>query len=211
MSRNVIIIGAGGHAKVIADIILKNNDNLLGFLDDNKHKGEVILGYPVLGKIDDIYSFTDTDTDTEINSAEFIIGIGDNAVRETISHKYNITWHIAVHPSASIGIDVTIGEGTAVMANAAINVSAEIGKHCIVNTGAVIEHDNIISDYVHVSPGVSVGGTVVVGKRTHVGIGAGVKNNVNIAPDCVIGAGAAVVKDIAESGVYAGIPARRIK
>lgn len=203
MSRDVIIIGAGGHAKVIADIVIKNNDNLLGFLDDNKPKNEVVLGYPILGRADDIVSLAD--------KAVFIIGIGDNFIRKSISEKYNVVWHTAIHPSANIGIDVAIGNGTAIMANAVINISAKIGRHCIINTGAIVEHDNIISDFVHISPNVSLGGTINISERTHIGIGASVKNNINIAADSIIGAGAAVVKDIIESGIYVGVPARRIK
>jgi len=191
MSRNVIIIGAGGHAKVIADIILKSNDNLLGFLDDNKPKNEVILGYPILGKLEDIFSFAD--------KTVFVIGIGNNFVRKSISEKYNVAWHTVIHPSANIGIDVKIGDGTVVMANAVINVSAKIGKHCIINTAAIIEHDNIIFNYVHISPNAVLGGTVNIGECSHIGIGASVRNNISITDNCVIGASAAVVKNITES------------
>ena len=202
VSRDVIIIGAGGHAKVIADIVLKCNDNLLGFLDDNKPKNDIVLGYPILGKVDDILSYA--------NKAVFIIGIGDNYIRKSISGKYNVTWHTAIHPSAIIGVDAAFGEGTVVMANAVINVSAKIGRHCIINTGAIVEHDNLISDYAHISPNAALGGMVNIGECTHIGIGASVKNNITVAADCVVGADAAVVKDIAESGVYVGVPARRM-
>ena len=188
MANNVIIIGAGGHAKVIADIVLKNNDILLGFLDDNKFKNEIILGYPILGKIDDIHTFAD--------NAAFIIGIGDNFIRKSISDKYNVKWHTAIHPSAIIGIDVIINEGTVVMANAVINASAKIGKHCIINTGAIIEHDNLICDYVHVAQNVSLGGTVNVGECSHIEIGASVKRNINITAKCIIGVGAVVVENV---------------
>jgi len=203
MSNNVIIIGAGGHAKVIADIILKNNDTLLGFLDDNKSKNEIILGYPILGKINDIHLFED--------KTAFIIGIGDNFIRKSVSNKHDVKWHTAIHPSANIGTDVDIKEGTVVMANAVINVSTKIGRHCIINTGVIIEHDNIISDYVNISSGTSLGGIVNIGECTFMGIGINVKNNINIINNCVIGAGATIVKNITESGTYVGIPARRIK
>lgn len=201
MSDNVIIIGTGGHAKVIADIVLKNGDVLLGFLDDNRSKGEIILGYPIIGNIDDIYLFYDI--------ASFIIGIGDNFVRKSIANKYNVKWYTAIHPSASIAIDEMIDNGTVIMANTVINTSAKIGKHCIINTGAIVEHDDIISDYVHISPNAALGGTVNIGECTHIGIGASVKNNINITSKCIIGAGSVVVKDIDKSGTYVGVPARR--
>ena len=97
------------------------------------------------------------------------------------------------------------------MANAVINPFAKVGKHCIINTACVVEHDNQIADYVHISPGAVLAGTVSVGELTHIGAKAVVRNNISITSECVVGAGAAVVKEIDEKGVYAGVPARRIK
>ena len=142
---------------------------------------------------------------------EFIIAIGDNKKREEISHSPNLKFYTAIHPSAQIGLDVEIQEGTVIMANACINSSAKIGKHCIINTGAIIEHDNIIEDFVHISPNVALGGTVKIGESTHVGIGSIVKNNITICKNCTIGAGAVVVKNIIEEGTYVGVPARERK
>lgn len=142
---------------------------------------------------------------------EFIIAIGDNKKREKISHSPNLKLYTAIHPSAQIGLDVEIQEGTVIMANACINSSAKIGKHCIINTGAIIEHDNIIEDFVHISPNVALGGTVKIGKSTHVGIGSTIKNNITICENCKIGAGAVVVKNILEEGTYVGVPARERK
>jgi len=202
-SESVIIIGAGGHAKVIADMIIKSGNFLLGFLDDNKKISETVLGYPILGKLEDIYKFYKT--------AKFIIGIGDNYTRKQIADKYEVEWHMAIHPNAVIAMDVSLGEGTVVMANAAINPSAKIGKHCIINSGAIVEHDNEIGDYVHISPNAATGGTVKIGDLTHLGIGATVKNNISICGECIIGAGAVVVRDILEKGTYVGIPARKVE
>jgi len=198
--EKVIIIGAGDHAKVIADIIIKSGDNLLGFIDDKS--GKMLLGYPVLGKTEDIYKFE--------RDAKFIIGIGNNYTRKQVAEKYNLTWHTAIHPSAVIAIDVSIGEGTVVMANAVINVSAKIGRQCIINSGAVVEHDNNIADYAHISPNAAVAGTVSIGELTQVGVGAAVRQNISICAECVIGAGAVVVKDITEKGTYVGVPARKM-
>ena len=198
---NVIIIGAGGHAKVIADIVLKNGDKLLGFLDDNKI-GTVIGEYSVIGKIADATKYS--------NDAEFIIGIGSNSVRKSISESYDLKWYTVVHPSAQIGLDVSIGSGTCVMANAVINSSATVGNHCIINTSAVVEHDCRVSDFVHVSPGTILCGTVSVGDLCHIGAGTVVKNNINICEETVVGIGAGVVKNIEFSGTYIGVPAKRI-
>ena len=180
MRKKVVIIGAGGHAKVIADIIKKSGDEIIGFLDDNKKKGtNIIKEYKVLGDFNNRFPLAIANSDYE-----FIIAIGDNKKREEISHSPNLKFYTAIHPSAQMGLDVEIQEGTVIMANACINSSAKIGKHCIINTGAIIEHDNIIEDFVHISPNVALGGTVKIGKSTHVGIGSTIKNNITICENC---------------------------
>ena len=199
---NVIIIGAGGHAKVIADIVIKSGDKLLGFLDDCK-TGKVIGDYEVIGKTTDVLNFSD--------DTEFIIGIGNNRVRKDISEKYNLKWYTAVHPSSQIGLDSTVGEGSCVMANSVISPNCKIGCHCIINTAAVVEHDSVIGDYVHISPNATLCGTVSVGNLCHIGAATVVRNNISIADDVIIGAGGAVVKDINKSGVYAGVPVKLLK
>lgn len=206
--KKVVIIGAGGHAKVIADIIQKSHDNIIGFLDDKLEKGKkVISNYEVIGTLGDIERIQKEDKDVT-----FIIAIGDNKTRKEIAEKYkNLSCYTAIHPSAQIGLDVVIEDGTVVMANTCINSSAKIGKHCIINTGAIIEHDNRIEDYVHISPNVALGGTVLIGKNTHIGIGATIKNNIIICPNCTVGAGAVVTKNISEEGTYVGVPVKRLK
>ncbi len=202
MSKKLVIIGASGHGKVIADIALKNGYEIVGFLDDNDSLQE-ICGFPVLGSIKNVCKYND--------DCEFVIAIGNNEIREKIATTYDVKWATLIHPTAVIGMQVQIGEGTVVMANAVINPCANVGEHCIINTGAVVEHDNDLADYVHISPNVTLAGTVIIGKRTHIGVGACVKNNTNITENVVVGAGAAVVKNIEEAGVYVGVPARRIR
>ena len=208
MHKKVVIIGAGGHSKVIADIIIKSNDEIIGFLDDNLEVGTpVIKEYKVIGNLNNRFSMA-----VQREDIEFVIAIGNNDVRKKIAtNSPNIKFYIAIHPSAQIGLDVLVEEGTVVMANAVINSSAQIGKHSIINTGAIVEHDNIIEDFVHLSPKVALGGTVKIGECTHIGIGATVINNLSICNNCIIGAGATVVKNIEEEGTYVGVPARRIK
>ena len=204
MSKSVVIIGASGHGKVIADIIVNSDDKVLGFLDDSDDvQGKKIIGFPVLGKIADFDNYRD---------CEFVIAIGNPYIREKISNELPVKWYTAIHPTAVISsLDVEIGEGTVIMANAVVNPSARIGKHCIINTGAIVEHDNILEDYVHLSPNVTLAGIVKVGKSTHIGAGSCTKQVLNIASNCVIGAGSVIVKDITESGTYVGVPARKIK
>lgn len=130
MNKSVVIVGASGHGKVVADIVLKNKDNIVGFLDDNTELAESFAGFPVLGTTDQYQKYSD---------ACFVIAIGNAAVREKLVDKLkNVSWYTAIHPTAVISeLDVNIGEGTVVMANAVINAGARIGKQCIINTGAV--------------------------------------------------------------------------
>lgn len=204
MYKSIVIIGASGHGKVVADIVRKSNDIVKGFLDDNEMLPNTFAGSSILGKVDDYINYLD---------CEFVIAIGNPTIREKIAEKLiDVTWYTAIHPTAVIAdIDVLIAEGTVVMANAVINSGTQVGKHCIINTGAIVEHDNQIDDFVHISVGAQVAGTVHIGKGTWIGIGASVNNNVVICSRCMIGAGAVVVKNIEKKGTYVGVPARRLE
>lgn len=199
--EEIIIIGAGGHAKVVADLILKTGNKLLGFLDDLSNVDQ-IFGFKILGNISKCLEYKDK---------KFIIAIGNNYIRKKISAEYDLKYISLIHPSACIGLGVSIDEGTAVLANCVINSGAKIGKHCIINTASIIEHDNLVENFAHVSPNACLGGNVQIGECTHIGIGATLKNNISICKDCIIGAGAVVIKNIDESGVYVNIPAKKIK
>lgn len=199
--NRLVIVGAGGHGKVIADIALKNGYKDIYFVDDNAKNN--VMEFSIIGTLADIESLNDGKTD-------FVIGIGNNTVRKEIAEKYQVNWVSLVHPSAQIAFNASVGKGTVVMANAVVNVSATVGQHCIVNTGAIVEHDNVIGNYVHLSPNATLGGTVLVGALTHIGIGATVSNNVRICENSIVGAGAVAVKNIEQSGTYIGIPAQRI-
>ncbi len=192
--NKVVILGAGGHALVISDIVKASGDKVVAFLDDDENS--TIRA----GGISDYIKYPD---------CKFSIGIGNADVREKLS-QLKVDWHTAIHPSAIVSPSVNIGEGTVIMPNAVINARAVVGKHCIINTGAIIEHDNIIGNYAHVSVGAKLGGSVNIGYKTWVGIGATIKNNTKVCSNCIIGAGATVIKDIQNAGTYVGIPAKRI-
>lgn len=193
--KEVVILGAGGHAHVIRDIIEAEGNKVVAFLDDDLSQEDCT------GPISDY---------TEYSGCEFVIGIGNANVREKLA-KLQLKWHAAVHPSAIISPSVTIEEGTVVMPLAVINARTRVGKHCIINTGAIVEHDNVIGDYSHVSVNASLGGTVKLGEKVWVGIGASVKNNVDICDDVFIGAGTAVIENINEEGTYVGLPAKKMQ
>lgn len=201
MNNRLIIVGAGGHGKVIADIAVKNGYTDIFFVDDISTGS--CMGFPIIANTEKISILDDGATD-------FVIAIGNNKTRKMIAEKFDVNWVTLVHPSAQISMKVELGVGTVVMANAVINADAKVGKHCIINTSAVIEHDNVIEDYVHISPNVALGGTTRVGELTHIGIGSSVINNVSICENCVIGAGTVVVADIEHSSTYVGVPAKEI-
>ena len=207
MQKKVIIIGASGHAKVIADVIKKSGDEVIGFLDDNTNlKGNRIFDNKiVLG----------TTNENDVNKYKdyyFIIGIGNNRVRKLIANKYpDLNWYTAIHPNAVIGSDVEIGYGTVIMAGTVINTGTRIGNHCIINTCSSVDHDNIIEDYVHISPGAHLAGTVKICEETWICAGATVINNVIIERNNIIGAGATVIKDIEETNnTYVGVPVKKL-
>lgn len=194
--KKLVIIGASGHGKVIADIAAKNGYQEIVFLDDNEDLIEC-AGFPVVGKTSKALSM----------DGDKIIAIGNAKIRERIQ-KENENIVTLIHPDAVISRRVRIGKGTVVMAGVVINSDAVIGEGCIINTCSSVDHDCKIGDFSHVSVGAHVAGTVVVGERTWIGAGATVSNNVIIGSDCMIGAGAVVVKDIEKAGTYIGVPAK---
>ena len=198
--NRLIIIGAGGHGKVVADNALKNGYTDICFVDDIM-TGEC-MGFSIVGVCSDLNNLNDGNTD-------FVIGIGNNKIRKTIAEKYNLNWVTLIHPTAQIGYNVKIGSGSVINAYAVVNPCSQIGNHCIVNTAAIVEHDNTIDNYVHISPNAALAGTVTVGECAHIGIGASVINNIDICANCIVGAGAVVVKNIQESGTYVGVPIRK--
>ncbi len=206
MKDMLIITGASGHGKVIADIAIKMNKwKNIAFIDDNESI-KTCMGFEVIGKTSEALKYKEI--------ADFFVAIGNNKIREKIQDKLQTSGLSVVsliHPSAIVGTDVEIGIGTAIMAGVVINSSSKIGKGCIINTSSSVDHDNIIGDYVHVSPGVNLAGTVIIGEESWIGAGSTVINNLNICKQTTIGAGAVVIKDITESGTYVGIPARLIK
>ncbi|WP_243356696.1 acetyltransferase [Bacillus litorisediminis] len=205
MKNKLLIIGASGHGKVVADIALKMNKwESIAFLDDD----ECIIssmGLKVIGKSEDAFNY--------IRDHDILVGIGNNATRQKLYEmldKVGASIPVLIHPKAVIGEHVEIGKGTTIMAGAVINCCTSIGKGCIVNTGSTIDHDNKIEDFVHISPGVHLAGTVQIGQGSWLGIGSVVSNNVTITSGCRVGAGAVVVKDITDSGVYVGVPAIKL-
>ncbi len=197
MNKNLVIIGAGGHARVCADTARLMGYQAIVFLDDDV-KNKLASG-PVANYV------------SYLRNSDFFVGIGNNLVRETLQHKIEAsdgTLVNLVHPNAVIGSNVSFGKGIAVMAGAVINIGAVIEDGAILNTCCSIDHDCHIGSFAHISVGTHLAGMVNVGKRSFLGAGVTVINNVSITDDCLIGAGAAVIKNIKVSGAYVGVPAK---
>ena len=206
--KEIILLGAGGHAAVILDILkaqIANGEKIKikGLLDDSNKKEW--MGYPVLGSTLEVNDFNEENT-------YFIIAIGSNEIRYKLSEKYShLKFFTAIHPSAILGSGVSVESGSVVMPNVTINANSQIGRHVIVNTGAIVEHDNVIEDYVHLSPRATLCGGVTVGQMTHVGAGATVIQGKVIGKNSIIGAGATVITNIPDEVVAVGTPAKVIK
>lgn len=196
--KKIVVIGAGGHGRVVADIARACGYEEIVFLDDS----DTPLAS---GKVCDFIKYKE--------EVSFIVAIGNSRIREKVQRQLlENECYVAtlIHPNAVIGSDVNIGIGTVVMAGVVINEGTQIGNAVIVNTASSVDHDNMIGDYCHISVGSHLAGTVQVENHTWLGAGVVVSNNLHICGNCMIGAGAVVVTNIEESGTYVGVPARKI-
>jgi sugar O-acyltransferase (sialic acid O-acetyltransferase NeuD family) len=205
--EKLVVFGAGGHAKVVIDIIEQQGVyEIAGLLDDDlKHKGGRFFGYPVLGTRADLPALISA------GLGHAIVTIGDNASRVAVAaHLDQHGWLFAsaIHPRASIGRGANIGPGCVVMAGCVVNADATLGAHVIVNTGATVDHDCRIEDAVHIAPGCHLCGGVRVGQGSLVGAGTTVTPGVNIGSRVTVGAGSTVIRDIADEAKVSGSPAR---
>jgi len=203
---NIVIIGNGGHSKVVKDIITSNqNLHIVGYLDD-KFEKNVIEDEMFYGPISAYQFLID-----KFNELKFIIAIGHNQTRKQIANKINLEeslYKTLVHPSAIISPSARIGKGTVVMANTVINSDAVIGAHVIVNTGSIIEHGSKVNDFAHISPNATLTGCVQLGEGVHIGAGATLIPNVEVGNWSTIGAGATVINSIPSNITAVGIPAK---
>lgn len=207
--EKMVMVGGGGHAKVVASIVKKlGTFEILGYTD-NENRGQ-LLNMPYLGT-DEVLGHL-KEQYLHLSAVLGIGYLGEGDARQRLVEKLRtigITIPAIVSPQAIINEEVEIGEGTVVMDGVVVNSGTRIGNYVIVNTRASIDHDCEIGDFTHIAPGVTLSGGVKVGARTLVGVGATVVQYKTIGDQCLIGAGAVVTTDCSESGVYIGIPARR--
>jgi sugar O-acyltransferase (sialic acid O-acetyltransferase NeuD family) len=207
MSEGLLIIGAGGHGKVVADAAHQQGAwKNLAFLDDDPRLTGTIVGRPVLGVLQATAELRHEypDAVVAIGSAELRLRLMDDLRRQGFKLP------VVQHPSASISPFAALQEGCVVFAQSAINADTTLGRGCIVNTGATIDHDCAIADGVHVSPGAHLAGGVRIGRASWIGIGACVRENIVVGGQVTVGAGAAVVKDVEQGLTVVGVPAASI-
>ena len=208
----IIGLGAGGHAKVVLEI-LRNDPSFqfAGMLDANEQLwAKQFCGLPILGGDDQLQKLLKQGVD------HAFIGVGTTGNTKPRQKLYELAKGMgfqfvsAIHSQAIISPSVRIGPGASIMAGAVINPEARLGDNVIINTRAVVEHDCVIGDHVHIATGALLAGGVSVGNGSHVGIGACVRQGIQIGRDAVIGAGAVVVDNVPDNVVVAGNPARKL-
>ena len=197
--NRLIIIGASGHGKVVADIARLCGYEDIVFLDGDASV-KSCAGYPVIG----------LDSEASNFKGDIFVAIGNNTIRKRLMMENSGRFFpVLIHPSAIIAKETKIGKGSVIMAGAVVNSDASLGSGVIVNTCSSVDHDCQVGSYCHIAIGAHLSGSVILDDNVWVGAGAIISNNISICPETTIGAGAVVVKDIRESGIYIGVPARR--
>lgn len=204
--KTLVIIGAGGHGRVVADCaqVIGDYDDII-FLDDCFVERQNNAHWKIIGRVS-MWS--------ELIDSDFIVAFGNNKLRKTTINKLqqaNVNLVSIIHPSAVISQYVNIEVGTVVFANAVVNVNSKIGQGCIINTGATVDHDCQIGECVHISPGTNIAGGVSVGTLSWLGIGSSIIESLTLAENTQIGAGAVVTQSTQANSLYLGVPAKRIR
>ncbi|MDD3312095.1 acetyltransferase [Pseudodesulfovibrio sp.] len=201
----VLIVGSGGHARVVADILLAAPGvDPMGFLAPGTGAGEPFRGLAVLGR--DPADVTGHDG--------VVLAVGDNRARAALAEDYarrGVAFVPAVHPSAIVAPDAELGPGCVICAGAVVGAGARIGAHAILNTGCSVDHDCVVGACCHVAPGARLAGAVTLGTGAFIGIGACVIQGRTIGDWATAGAGAAVVRNVRPGAVVVGVPARELQ
>ena len=208
--KNVLVWGAAGHAKVVADILRQNAYTVCGFLDETTpdRRGEPFCGATVLGDANQLQKIY------ESGVRKAIVAFGDNmrrlAVGELLEER-GFELITAIHPSAVVALDALIGPGSVVAAGTVVGPGAVIGRCAILNTAATVDHDCTIGDGAHIGPGAHIAGHVQVGRCAWIGIGGTIIDRRRVGARSIVGAGAVVIEDVPERVLAAGVPARIVK
>lgn len=207
----LLLIGAGGHARVLLDALMLTGARVAGLLDaDPGLAGGKVLGYPILGG-DEVLRQREPGWCALVNA---IGSTKSMARRRALYLELSAQGHrfaSVLHPAATVSRHAATEQGVQIMAGAVIQACARIGVNSIVNTGATVDHDCRIGAHVHVAPGATLSGDVHVGDETHVGCGATVIQGVRIGARCTVAAGAVVLRDVPDGSTVAGVPARETR
>ena len=208
MTLPVLILGGGGHAKVVIAALQAAGVEIAGIVDaDPARVGGAILEIPVIGDDRAVAGFAP-------ETVRLTVGVGstgDPSTRQSLFARFRqrrYRFATVVHPAAVIVADSALGEGTQVMAGAVIQPGCRIGANVIVNTSASIDHDCVVGDHVHIAPGCTLSGGVTIGKGAHLGTGATVIEGIDIGSRCLIAAGTVVTKPVAPGARISGVPGR---
>jgi len=212
MKHKILLIGSGGHCKVILDTFIRTNEfKVAGIIDRNERVGGEVFGVPVIGVDRDLRRLFKSG----IKYCFISIGsVGNPRLRVKL---YNIAKMIGfefpnlISPDAIVSSHAILGEGNFIAPGAVINARTRIGNNCIINTGAIVEHDCVIGDFAHISPGAVLSGSVDIGNGSHIGSGSVVIHNISIGENAVIGAGSVVTKNIRKGALAYGNPCRERK
>ncbi|NMC31108.1 MAG: acetyltransferase [Veillonellaceae bacterium] len=206
--NGLLIIGAGGHGKVIADIASALGQwESIAFLDDKYPELRQVLDWPVIGNIDNLGMY-------RRDFAAIFVAVGDNAIRKKLmkwAETEGFELPVLIHPRAAVSRFAVIGPGTIINNQAAVNANAKIGKGCIVNTGATVGHDCVMNDFVHVAPGASLAGETAIDDLCWIGMRSAVIEQVKLGVGVVIGAGAVVLENVPDHKLVVGVPAKIVK
>lgn len=208
----ILVVGGGGHAKVVLDALRCNSYEIVGILEADVHLvGTDVCGIPVIGTDADAWRFFQEG----VTHAVVAIGhLGNYSVRKKcIQRLLEIGFELdtIIHKSAVVSPYAQLQQGTVVLAGAIINAGARVGAHCIINTGAIVEHDVVLGENVHVAPKAAISGGSTVGDNCLIGMGSSVIQGRTIGDDCVVGAGSVVIRDIPDRTTVVGVPAKVIR
>lgn len=203
-SNKIILVGCSGHGLVVAEVAIENGFSVLGYSDKQPAViNPLELKYLGFEKDKDFIGWR--------KKCSFVIGIGDNSLRQRIANvikNKNKKIKTVIHSSSSVSVNSVIGSGTFINRNVSVNALAVIGENVILNTGCIVEHECVLEDAVHIAPGAVLAGNVYIGERSFIGANAVIKQGIVIGKDVIIGAGSVVLNDVLDNSKIYGNPAK---
>lgn len=207
-SKKAIVIGAGGHARIVLDTLELLDFKITGIIDINfKGVKETIFNHEILGNMDKLRNYSPEDH-------VVVIAVGDIEKKKEL-YQYitalGFLMPVIIHPSATVSGHAKISAGTFINSGAVVNAAAEIGENVLINTSAVVEHEVVVGSHCHIAPGAIVAGRTKIGESTFIGAGSILINNISVGSRVTVGAGSVIISDLENESTYVGIPGKKIK